>query len=82
MPATRPCSATKPQPKATESCFRTPQGVRRASCIRRCDGTIVVSAPSAQTRKIFEITQLNRAIPLYETADLAVAAIETATSGP
>lgn len=43
--------------------------------LRPHDGSLTVAAPSAQTRKVFEITQLVRAIPLYADADAAIDAL-------
>ena len=43
--------------------------------LRPYDGSLAVAAPSAQTRKVFEITQLVRVLPLFDTVDDAAAAI-------
>lgn len=43
--------------------------------LRPFDGSLAVASPSPQARKVFEITQLVRVLPLYETADAALEAI-------
>jgi anti-sigma B factor antagonist len=53
--------------------------------LRPHDGVMAVAAPSAQVRKVFEITQLVRVLPLYESVDKAFTAIRggnSAVSGP
>jgi anti-sigma B factor antagonist len=43
--------------------------------LRPYDGSLAIAAASAQTRKVFEITQLVRVLPLFDTVDAAAAAI-------
>jgi anti-sigma B factor antagonist len=43
--------------------------------LRPYDGILAVAAPSAQSRKVFELTQLASVLPLYESADAAIGAI-------
>jgi anti-sigma B factor antagonist len=49
--------------------------------LRPHDGVLVVAAPSAQTRKVFEITQLVRVIRLYDDTDTAIAALRGGDTG-
>jgi anti-sigma B factor antagonist len=45
--------------------------------LRPYDSSLAVAAPSAQTRKVFEITQLVRVLPLYDTTEAAVEAVRS-----
>jgi anti-sigma B factor antagonist len=45
--------------------------------LRPHDGSLSVAAPSAQARKVFEITQLVRVIPFYTDADAAIDAFRS-----
>jgi anti-sigma B factor antagonist len=49
--------------------------------LRPHDGVLVVAAPSAQTRKVFEITQLVRVIRLYDDTDAAIQALRGGDTG-
>jgi anti-sigma B factor antagonist len=50
--------------------------------LRPHDGSLAVAAPSAQARKVFEITQLVRVIPLYDDTDAAIDAFRSGTPTP
>src|SRR5689334_11977242 len=50
--------------------------------LRPHDGVVTIAGPSAQTRKVFEITQLTRVLPLYASADEAMTAIRRGTVNP
>ena len=43
--------------------------------LRPHDGRMVVAAPSEQTRKVFEITQLIRVVPLHDSDEAALSAV-------
>jgi anti-sigma B factor antagonist len=43
--------------------------------LRPHDSSLAIAAPSAQARKVFEITQLVRVLPIYDTAEAAVQAV-------
>jgi anti-sigma B factor antagonist len=43
--------------------------------LRPYDGSLAIAAPSPQTRKVFEITQLVRVLPLFDSLDRAVEAV-------
>jgi anti-sigma B factor antagonist len=45
--------------------------------LRPHDGSLAVAAPSPQTRKVFEITQLVRVLPLFDSLDSAVDAVRS-----
>jgi anti-sigma B factor antagonist len=45
--------------------------------LRPHDGSLAVAAPSPQTRKVFEITQLVRVLPLFDSLDSAVEAVRS-----
>jgi anti-sigma B factor antagonist len=45
--------------------------------LRPYDSSFAVASPSAQTRKVFEITQLIRVLPLYDTAEAAYEAVRS-----
>jgi anti-sigma B factor antagonist len=47
--------------------------------LRPHDGRMVVAAPSEQTRKVFEITQLIRVVPLHDSVEAALGAVRGAT---
>jgi anti-sigma B factor antagonist len=49
--------------------------------LRPYDGSLVVAAPSAQTRKVFEITQLVRVVPLHDSVDAALSAVRGGRDG-
>jgi anti-sigma B factor antagonist len=43
--------------------------------LRPYDGSLAIAAPSPQTRKVFEITQLVRVLPLFDSLGSAVEAV-------
>jgi anti-sigma B factor antagonist len=43
--------------------------------LRPYDGTLAVAAPSAQARKVFELTRLASVLPLYDSAEAALSAL-------
>ncbi|HEY0541262.1 MAG TPA: STAS domain-containing protein [Actinoallomurus sp.] len=45
--------------------------------LRPHDGSLAVAAPSPQTRKVFEITQLVRVLPLFDSLGSAVEAVSS-----
>ncbi|MCW2858456.1 MAG: anti-sigma-factor antagonist [Actinoallomurus sp.] len=45
--------------------------------LRPYDGSLAVAAPSPQTRKVFEITQLVRVLPLFDSIGSAVQAVSS-----
>jgi anti-sigma B factor antagonist len=45
--------------------------------LRPYDSSLAVAAPSPQARKVFEITQLSRVLPLYDNAEAAFEAVRT-----
>ncbi|MFB9831648.1 STAS domain-containing protein [Actinoallomurus acaciae] len=45
--------------------------------LRPHDSSLAIAAPSAQARKVFEITQLIRVLPIYDTADAATEAVRS-----
>jgi anti-sigma B factor antagonist len=50
--------------------------------LRPHDGVIAIAGPSAQARKVFEITQLTRVLPVFDDTDAAVSAIRNGTIEP
>jgi anti-sigma B factor antagonist len=49
--------------------------------LRPYDGSLAIAAPSPQTRKVFEITQLVRVLPLFDSLDSAVEAVGGGNAG-
>jgi len=49
--------------------------------LRPYDSSLAVAAASPQARKVFEITQLTRVLPLYDSLDAALAAIRGGEAG-
>jgi anti-sigma B factor antagonist len=49
--------------------------------LRPHNGVLAVAAPSAQARKVFEITQLVRVMPMYDDAEAAIAALRGGNAG-
>jgi anti-sigma B factor antagonist len=45
--------------------------------LRPHDGSLAVAAPSPQTRKVFEITQLVRVLPLFDSLGSAIEAVRS-----
>ncbi|GLY85638.1 STAS domain-containing protein [Actinoallomurus iriomotensis] len=45
--------------------------------LRPYDSSLAVAAPSPQARKVFEITQLVRVLPIYDTFDAATEAVRS-----
>jgi anti-sigma B factor antagonist len=45
--------------------------------LRPYDSSLAVAAPSPQAQKVFEITQLVRVLPIYDTSDAATEAVRS-----